>query len=111
MRLSAESRYAEVVEVVLDGLKLAAHFARGQRRVIGRQAGIEDRGGHKQSLVCFPSPLFYARPPARTSRETAQLNVPDQRPAANDARHVTETPSPGSLHPVCWTTYSSAMDR
>jgi hypothetical protein len=38
--------------------------------VIGRQAGIEDRGGHKQSLVCFPSPLLYARPPAGTSRET-----------------------------------------
>ena len=34
----------EGVEVVLDGLELAAHFARGERRVIGRQAGIEDRG-------------------------------------------------------------------
>jgi hypothetical protein len=31
MRLSAESRYTEVVEVVLDGLELAAHFARDQR--------------------------------------------------------------------------------
>jgi hypothetical protein len=31
MRLSAESRYTDVVEVVLDGLELAAHFARGQR--------------------------------------------------------------------------------
>jgi hypothetical protein len=29
--------------------------------VIGRQAGIEYRGGHKQSLVCFPTPQFYAR--------------------------------------------------
>ena len=28
-------------------------------------------GGHKQSLVCFPSPLFYARPAAATSREMA----------------------------------------
>jgi len=28
MRLSADSRYAEVVEVVRDGLELAAQFAR-----------------------------------------------------------------------------------
>ena len=28
-------------------------------------------GGHMQSLVCFPSPLFYARPAAATSREMA----------------------------------------
>jgi hypothetical protein len=41
--------------------ELAAHFARGQRGVIDRQSGIEDRGGHKQGLVCFPSPCFYAR--------------------------------------------------
>ena len=27
--------------------------------------------GHKRSLVCFPSPPFYARPPAGTSRETS----------------------------------------
>jgi hypothetical protein len=52
--------------------ELAPHFARGQRRVIGRQAGIKDRGGHKQALVCFPLPLFYARPPAGTSRETGR---------------------------------------
>jgi hypothetical protein len=31
MRLSAESRYAHVVEVLLDGQELAAHFARDQR--------------------------------------------------------------------------------
>jgi hypothetical protein len=55
----------DVVEVVLNGLELAAHFARGQRRVIGWHAGIEDPGGHKQALVCFPSVLFYAPPPAK----------------------------------------------
>src|ERR1035441_5813196 len=42
--------------------------ARDHRCVIGRQAGIEDRGGHKQALVCFPSLQLYApRPPAQTA--------------------------------------------
>ena len=68
-RTPLDEARTEVVEVILDGLELAAHFARGQRRVIGRQAGIEDRGGHKQSLVCFPSPLSYARPPAKTIKK------------------------------------------
>ena len=55
--------------------ELAADFARDQRGVIGRQAGIEDRGGHKQSLVCFPSPQFYAWPPASTGRGTARALI------------------------------------
>ena len=62
-RRDGDEARAEVVEVVLAGLELPAQFARGQRWVISRQAGIEDRGGHKQALVCFPSPLLYA--PAR----------------------------------------------
>src|ERR1039457_4152705 len=60
-RTPLDEARTEVIESARDGLELAAHFARGQRRVIGRQAGIEDRGGHKQSLVCFPSPQFCAR--------------------------------------------------
>ena len=69
-RREGDEARADVVEVVLDGLELPAHFARDQRRIIGRQAGIEDRGGHKQALVWFPSPLFYARPPASTNRDS-----------------------------------------
>ena len=82
------SRYAEVVKVALAGLELAAHFARDQRRVIGRQAGIEDRGGQKQALVCFPSPRFYACPPVGTSREMAC--------AYPTSKSASEPPSPSA---------------
>ncbi len=59
--------------------------------MIGRQTGIEDRGGHKQALVCFPSPLFYARPTAGTSRETDRgrrgLRLSDVRRRFHNPRH------------------------
>lgn len=56
--------------------ELAAQFARDQRRVIGRQTGIEDRC--KQSLVCNPpgrlSQLFYrGRTFSKNSRKAVMI--------------------------------------
>jgi len=48
---------------------MASDRHRQDWRVIGRQVGVDYRDGHKQGLVCFPSPQFCVRSPANTSTE------------------------------------------
>jgi hypothetical protein len=51
--------------------------------VIGRQAGIEDRGGHKQCWFVFRRPCSTpARPPAQAAKGPAP--APAQKPPRDD---------------------------
>ena len=59
----------------LDSLELAAQFSRDDWRVIRRQAGVENMTGHKECVICFRWPQFYAPPPPSTSRETARAKT------------------------------------
>jgi len=55
---------------------------------------VREIDGHK-----FPGYRLHLIP---VRQQRSPSNVPDQRPRASDTCIEPETPSRGSLHPVCW---------